>query len=98
MPTEPKETTKQQDSVEVEAPEAAQETEEKRPTPQKRRRGFAAMDRTKVREIASKGGVAAHSKGTAHRFTQDEARTAGRKGGLAPHRARGRKVDSNVPA
>lgn len=45
------------------------------------KRGFAAMDREKQREIASKGGKAAHQKGTAHEFTPDEARIAGRKGG-----------------
>jgi general stress protein YciG len=51
-------------------------------------RGFASMDRDKQREIASKGGKAAHEKGTAHQWTSDEARNAGRKGGLASHRAR----------
>ncbi|MDO8430775.1 MAG: KGG domain-containing protein [Candidatus Binatus sp.] len=45
------------------------------------RRGFAGMDQGKQREIASKGGQAAHKKGTAHEFTSDEARAAGRKGG-----------------
>jgi general stress protein YciG len=45
-------------------------------------RGFASMDREKQREIASKGGKAAHQKGTAHEFTTDEARNAGRKGGV----------------
>src|SRR3982750_158930 len=46
-------------------------------------RGFASMNREKQREIASKGGRAAHQKGTAHEFTSDEAREAGRKGGMA---------------
>ena len=46
-----------------------------------RARGFASMDREKQREIARKGGRAAHEKGTAHQFTSDEARAAGRKGG-----------------
>ena len=46
-------------------------------------RGFAAMDEEKQREIASKGGRAAHAKGTAHEFTPEEAREAGRKGGEA---------------
>lgn len=46
-------------------------------------RGFASMDRTKQREIASKGGRAAHEKGTAHEWDSEEARTAGRKGGMA---------------
>jgi hypothetical protein len=44
-------------------------------------RGFASMDREKQREIARKGGRAAHEKGTAHEFTSAEARAAGRKGG-----------------
>lgn len=46
-------------------------------------RGFASMTRDKQREIASKGGRAAHVKGTAHQWSQEEARAAGRKGGLA---------------
>jgi general stress protein YciG len=46
------------------------------------------MDAAKQREIASKGGRAAHSKGTAHEFTSDEARVAGRKGGEAVSRDR----------
>jgi general stress protein YciG len=46
-----------------------------------RNRGFASMDRERQREIARKGGRAAHQKGTAHEFTTDEARAAGRKGG-----------------
>ena len=52
------------------------------------KRGFASMDPSKQREIASKGGRAAHSKGTAHEFTTDEARVAGRKGGEAVSRDR----------
>ncbi len=52
---------------------------------EKSRRGFAGMDPRKQREIASKGGKAAHAKGTAHEFTPEEAREAGRKGGQAAH-------------
>jgi general stress protein YciG len=52
------------------------------------KRGFASMDPNKQREIASKGGRAAHAKGTAHEFTSDEARVAGRKGGEAVSRDR----------
>ena len=52
------------------------------------KRGFASMDQAKQREIASKGGRAAHAKGTAHEFTSDEARVAGRKGGEAVSRDR----------
>lgn len=52
------------------------------------KRGFASMDPNKQREIASKGGKAAHAKGTAHEFTSDEARVAGRKGGETVSRDR----------
>ncbi len=51
-------------------------------------RGFASMSREKQREIASKGGHAAHAKGTAHEFSADEARAAGRKGGETVSRDR----------
>jgi uncharacterized protein len=44
-------------------------------------RGFAGMDPAKQREIASKGGKAAHRSGNAHEWTSSEAREAGRKGG-----------------
>lgn len=52
------------------------------------KRGFASMDPVKQREIASKGGKAAHEKGRAHEFTSEEAREAGRKGGQAVSRNR----------
>jgi general stress protein YciG len=51
-------------------------------------RGFASMDPAKQKEIASKGGRAAHAKGTAHEFDSGEAREAGRKGGMAVSRNR----------
>ena len=51
-------------------------------------RGFASMDTGKQKEIASKGGRAAHAKGTAHEFDSNEAREAGRKGGMAVSRNR----------
>lgn len=54
-------------------------------TPKKRPRGFAAMDRKLVAEIARKGGKAAHAAGTAHQFSAEEARRAGRLGGKAVH-------------
>jgi uncharacterized protein len=57
-------------------------------------RGFASMDRSKQKEIASKGGKAAHQKGTAHEWTSEEARDAGRKGGLASHRRRREQRDA----
>ena len=52
------------------------------------KRGFAAMDEQQQREIASKGGQAAHQKGTAHEFDSEEARRAGQKGGEAVSRDR----------
>jgi general stress protein YciG len=52
------------------------------------KRGFAAMDQSQQREIASKGGQAAHQKGTAHEFDSEEARRAGQKGGEAVSRDR----------
>jgi len=62
-------------------------------------RGFASMDRNKQREIASKGGKAAHQKGTAHEWTSEEAREAGRKGGMASHRRKQQQQgDSTEPA
>ena len=57
-------------------------------------RGFASMDRAKQREIASKGGKAAHQKGTAHEWTSEEARDAGRKGGIASHQRRREQTGS----
>jgi general stress protein YciG len=63
--------------------------EEARP---KRGRGFAMMDHALVREIAQKGGRAAHSAGTAHEFNSEEARIAGRKGGLATNVKRRQSV------
>ena len=58
-------------------------------------RGFASMDRAKQREIASKGGKAAHQKGTAHEWTSEEARDAGRKGGIASHQRRREQMGSS---
>lgn len=46
-------------------------------------RGFASMDKSKQRMIASKGGKAAHQKGTAHTWNSEEARNAGKLGGKA---------------
>jgi uncharacterized protein len=63
-------------------------------TGRKERRGFASMSPEKQREIASKGGRAAHQKGTAHEWTSDEARTAGRKGGQVSRGGRGRLSES----
>lgn len=91
--------TSSEETPKVEAPVAAnKETEQ--PKKKGRPRGFAAMDRSKVSEIASKGGKAAHAAGTAHQFTSDEARVAGKKGGVAPHvrRGRGPRVTPAAPA
>jgi hypothetical protein len=61
----------------------------------KERRGFASMSPEKQREIASKGGRAAHQKGTAHEWTSDEARNAGRKGGQISRGGRGRLAEAS---
>jgi len=60
------------------------------------RRGFASMSPEKQREIASKGGRAAHQKGTAHEWTSEEARSAGRKGGQISRGGRGRLAEGTV--
>jgi general stress protein YciG len=62
------------------------------------RRGFASMSPEKQREIARKGGRAAHEKGTAHQWTSDEARAAGRKGGQVSRGGRGRLADDDKGA
>lgn len=65
-------------------------------TGRKERRGFASMSPEKQREIASKGGRAAHQKGTAHEWNSEEARTAGRKGGQVSRGGRGRLPEAMV--
>ena len=62
----------------------------------RRPRGFAAMDPKLVSELATRGGKAAHRAGTAHQFTSEEARVAGRKGGMATHAKRRAKLASDV--
>jgi len=62
--------------------------EESRDMSQKSRRGFAAMDPERQRQIASEGGRAAHRQGVAHEWNSDEARRAGRKGGQIVSRNR----------
>lgn len=61
----------------------------------KSNRGFASMDPQRQREIASEGGRAAHEKGTAHEFTSEEAREAGRKGGMARSANRRKAMESS---
>lgn len=58
------------------------------------RRGFAAMEPERQRQIASQGGKAAHASGNAHEFNTAEAREAGRKGGLAGRRTSNPKPQS----
>src|SRR3954467_2549006 len=57
------------------------DTQQQQGTSRTKNRGFASMDEHRQREIARKGGRAAHEKGKAHEFTAEEARAAGRKGG-----------------
>ncbi|MBA2746768.1 MAG: general stress protein [Flavisolibacter sp.] len=65
---------------------------------QKSRRGFAAMDPERQRQIASEGGRAAHRQGVAHEWTADEAREAGRKGGQNSRGSRNRDSRSGEAA
>ena len=60
----------------------------------KSRRGFAAMSPETQRRIASEGGKASHASGRGHRFSADEARDAGRKGGLVSRRGKAAPKDS----
>lgn len=57
-----------------------------------KRRGFASMDPERQRELARRGGMAAVASGRAHRWTSDEARTAGQKGGVESHRRKREKA------
>lgn len=52
-------------------------------------RGFARLSAARRREIASLGGKASHASGTAHKFTPEEAKQAGIKGG--------RSVSADIP-
>lgn len=56
----------------------------------KKKRGFAAMSPEKQRELASRGGKAAHRLGKGHKWTKDEAREAGKRGGAASRGGRGK--------
>jgi general stress protein YciG len=62
----------------------------------KLKRGFAVMDPTQVRELARRGGLAAHATGKAHEFTPEEARVAGRKGGIAATERRVASTEATV--
>ena len=60
-------------------------------------RGFAAMDERRRREVASLGGRIAHARGRAHRFTPEEARKAGQKGGSQISRNRKHVAEVGLP-
>lgn len=60
-----------------------------------RGRGFAGMDPERQRQISSQGGKAAHQKGTAHEFDSEEAREAGRKGGMVSGGRRRARENAN---
>lgn len=62
--------------------------------PIKQRRGFATWDKEKRIEVARKGGIMAHRNGTAHEWTPEEAREAGRKGGQISRGGRGKLPES----
>lgn len=69
------------------------QTSEETPPAERAPRGFAAMDRNLQRQIARLGGQTAHKSGQAHKFTKEEARLAGRKGGQAVSRDRDYMAD-----
>ncbi len=91
-PTEP---ANEQGLLPDTAPQTAR-AEQPQPEPARvaRPRGFAALDRENVRAMARKGGMAAHQAGTAHEFTSEEARAAGRKGGRSHAKRRGGGPDA----
>jgi uncharacterized protein len=60
-------------------------------------RGFALLDRARRRQLASKGGKAAHAKGVAHEWSSEQAQLAGRKGGLARHNKRLKQQQQQQP-
>lgn len=60
------------------------------------RRGFASMDPTEQRRIASEGGKASHASGQGHKWTVEEARAAGRKGGLTSRRGPSRPTEGKT--
>jgi len=68
-------------------PDRNQAVDSRSQRPAASRRGFASMDPERQRQIASRGGKAAHASGNAHQFNATEAREAGRKGGLAGRRS-----------
>lgn len=82
-------TTVEPAAPESDAPDAAEQVAgASEPARKKSRRGFASMSAEQQRAIASMGGRAVHERGTAHEFTSDEAREAGRLGGEAAQRRR----------
>ncbi len=54
----------------------------------KKRIGFAVIAAEQRKEISRRGGKASHVAGTAHEWTTEEAKAAGRKGGIACHAKR----------
>jgi uncharacterized protein len=75
--------------------QSQKERDEKEQSQKGRGRGFASMSEAKKREIASKGGKAAHALGTAHKWTSEEAQAAGRKGGSISRRRSKYSVQAN---
>lgn len=96
QPSNPKDTESSAGGSQELSPDLPPKPVEASGTKPRRPRGFAAMDRKLVSEIARKGGKAAHSAGTAHEFTTEEARVAGRKGGQATHAKRRKDGDPAV--
>ncbi len=51
--------------------------------------GFQNIDSEEQRDVASQGGRAAHASGNANEFPSEDARVAGRKGGVPSNSGRG---------
>lgn len=69
-------------------------TEETSTPAERKPKGFAGMTKERIAEISAKGGRAAHAAGRAHRFTSDEAESAGRKGGFVAQERRRKIAES----
>jgi general stress protein YciG len=95
MPIDTHYETRPDERPQGESAEGQPEAAPREATRPRKPRGFAAIDRNLVKEIARKGGKAAHAAGTAHEFTSEEARAAGRKGGQATHANRRRPAEAS---
>lgn len=62
----------------------------------KGKQGFASFSPERLKEVAQKGGKKAHELGRAHEFTEEEAKAAGRRGGMELSRKFGKGYMSKI--